>query len=94
MSDRADYLARILITRLTRLQANCEEDGRTEPDRQERIQVIEKVLAVEAGVTDGTTIALVEATAPTFKSGTRAPDREVASFAAFLRQRLRDQLTD
>jgi hypothetical protein len=94
MSDRADYLARTLIARLARLQSNSTEDGRAEPDRQRRIEVIEKVLAVELGLTDGPTLASIEATVPRVKSGERAPDREQAAFAAFLRQRLASHLAE
>jgi hypothetical protein len=94
MPDRADYIARTLIARLARLQANLAEDGRAEPDRAQRIAAIEKVLAVELGLTDGATLSLIEATAPRLKSGQRAADREVAAFADFLRHRLARQLAE
>jgi hypothetical protein len=94
MADRAQYLARTLIARLARLQATRAEDGRAEPDRAERIAAIEKVLAVELGVTDGPTLAIIEASVPTLKPGQRAPDREVEALAEFLRRRLGPKLEE
>jgi hypothetical protein len=94
MADRAQYLARTLIVRLANLQAIFAEDGRGEPDRRQRIETIEKVLAVELGVTDGTTLSLVEAAVPHLQVGKRAQDREVAALAEFLRERLGALLTE
>lgn len=92
MADRAQFLARTLIARLARLRANAAEESRGEPDRQQRIATIEKVLAVELGVTDGATIAMVEAAAPQGRPDARAADRELQAFAEFLRARLAPQL--
>lgn len=94
MTDRADYLARTLIARLAKLQAHSAEDGRDEPDRSKRIETIEKVLAVELGVTDGPTLALVEAAAPASGVLNRPAARDVVAFAEFLRRRLARQLTE
>jgi hypothetical protein len=94
MADRADYLARTMIARLTNLQASFDEDGRGEPDRQQRIEAIEKVLAVELGITDGTTLAVIETAVPNLKAARQAPDQEVATFADFLRRWLGPQLTE
>jgi hypothetical protein len=88
MADRAQYLARTLIARLANLQSSFAEDGRGEPDRRQRIATIEKVLAVELGITDGMTMALVEAAVPHVGAAKPVPDRDVAAFAEFLRQRL------
>lgn len=93
MSDRAHYLARTLMARLARLHASCAEDGRGEPDRRERIDAIGKVLAIELGVTDGTTLALIDAAAPHVGT-TKFSERDVAGFAAFLRTRLGSLLTE
>lgn len=93
MADRAQYIARTLIDRLSRLHANLSEEGRV-ADRRQRIAAIEKVLAVELGVTDGATMSLIEAAAPTVKAGARPPDRELASFADFLRTRLARELAE
>jgi hypothetical protein len=92
MADRADYLARTLITRLARLEENLAEDGRGEPDRRQRIAAIEKVLAIELGVTDAATMALIETAVPSLKGMKSARDQEVAEFAKFLRERLGAQL--
>jgi hypothetical protein len=94
MADRAHYLARTLIARLASLEASFTEDGRGEPDRRQRIETIEKVLAVELGITDSTTLALIEAAVPHIKPEKHSPDREVATFAEFLRRRLGRQLTE
>jgi hypothetical protein len=88
MADRAQYLARTLIARLANLQAIFAEDGRGEPDRRQRIEAIEKVLAVELGVTDGATLSVVEAAVPHLQAGQRAHEREIAGLAEFLRGRL------
>lgn len=94
MADRADYLARTLIGRLANLRAAFAEDGRGEPDRQQRIEAIEKVLAVELGITDGTTMAVIEAAVPTIKSAKSGSDRELTEFAEFLRRRLAVDLAE
>lgn len=88
MADRAQYIARTLITRLANLQAVFVEDGRGALDRRQRIEAIEKVLAVELGVTDGATLSVVEAAVPHLPAGQRAHDREITALAEFLRGRL------
>lgn len=94
MADRADYLARTIIRRLAHLQANFAEDGRGEPDRRQRIEAIEKILAVELGLTDGTLMALVETAVPLAPPTRRVTDQDVAAFAEFLRRRLGAQLLE
>ncbi len=94
MADRAQYLARTLVARIRRLQAGFAEDNRGEPDRRQRIEAIEKVLAVELGITDGATLALVEAAIPALRGAEPVPERELAGFGEFLRQRLGRHLTE
>ena len=94
MADRADFLARTVMTRLKNLKARFAEDNLGEPDRRQRIEVIEKVLAVELGVTDSTTMALVESAAPAASASERESHQELSQFAAFLRKHLRDQLSE
>lgn len=94
MADRADYLARTLIARLGNLETRFAEDHRGEPDRRQRIETIEKVLAIELGVTDSATSAMIEATAPRPKTVKQGSDRELAEFARFLRERLHAQLSE
>lgn len=94
MADRADYLARTLMTRLLHLHARCAEDRRGDPDRRQRIEVIEKVLAIELGVTDSSTSALVESAAPSPLPENLRSGRELSEFAAFLRQRLATPLAE
>jgi hypothetical protein len=85
--DRADYLARTLVTRMRSLDAVLAEDDGA-PDSRRRIELVEKILAVEAGVLDGalhrTTLAAMPATTP----GRAVTDRELREFSAFLRERL------
>jgi hypothetical protein len=88
MSDRADYLARTLSTRLAQLRARFAEDRRGEPDRQARLAVIEKILAVEFGLTDAATLAGIEAAAPSFAAAETTSPREQAALAEFLRRHL------
>jgi hypothetical protein len=89
MADRADYIARTIMTRLAHLQASFAEDGRGQLDRRQRIAAVEKVLAIELGITDGITAASVEAAAPNIAAiGRGGLDRERTAFAAFLRERV------
>lgn len=92
MADRADYLARTLTTRLAHLHQRFAEDHRGEPDRRQRIEVIEKVLATELGVTNSATLALIESAAPSVRTEIHGAPRELAAFADFLRQRLAAEL--
>ena len=94
MADRAQYIARTLIARLANLQASFLEDGRGEPDRRHRIEVIEKVLAVELGITNGASSALLEAAAPNVKASNQIPEQEIAAFAEFLRRHLGTHLAE
>lgn len=88
MADRAQYLARTLIARLANLQSILAEEGRGEPDRRQRIEIIEKVLVVELGITDATTLGMIEAALPDVNGRHPVGDREVAALAEFLRLRL------
>lgn len=92
MSDRADYLARTLAKRLAHLRARFAEDHRGEPDRPARLAVIEKILAVELGVTDAVTLAGIEAAAPSLATAETLSPREQAAFAEFLRRHLASHL--
>ncbi len=94
MSDRADYLSRTLIARLANLHASLAEDGRAAPDRRQRLATIEKLFAVELGLTDGTILSTIESAAPHFVGGARPPEREQIAFAAFLRERLGARLDE
>ena len=94
MADRALYLARTLMTRMTNLETVRREDGARGADRSQRMAVIEKVFAVELGITESATISLVEAALPHSGKATRHTDREIAALAEFLRQHLRRQLAE
>ena len=91
MPDRADYLARTLLTRMRSLEEVLAEDadgrGGANPT-QRRVELVEKVLAVEAGVLDGTMHRTFLAAMPTVTPGKSISDRELKEFSAFLRERL------
>ena len=90
MPDRADYLARTLLTRMRSLEEVLAEDadGRAANQTQRRVELVEKVLAVEAGVLDGTMHRTFLAAMPTVTPGKSISDRELKEFSAFLRERL------
>jgi hypothetical protein len=87
MPDRADYLARTLLTRMHSLEkVLAEDEGRDAPHR--RLELVEKVLAVEAGVLDGATHRNVLAAMPTPGPKESVSNGELREFSAFLRERL------
>lgn len=90
MPDRADYLAKTLLIRMRSLEGVMHEDtAATEPGKaRRRTELVEKILAIEAGVTDGVTIKTVEAALPTIAPERATSPREQSEFAAFLRRRL------
>ena len=93
MPDRAQYLARTLIARL--LNPDDEHSEATAADeRQRRMAVVEKILAVELGITDGRTISLVEAAVPFLRSKHGFTERDVSTLADFLRQHLSQPLAE
>lgn len=89
MTDRATYLSRRLLGRLSDIQSAADlslDDGSAAALQRDAIA---KILAVEEGITDGATIALVAAAVP-FMAPDRVPSsRDIEGFAAFLRERLR-----
>jgi hypothetical protein len=85
MPDRADYLARTLITRMHSLEKVLAEDAGQGAARR-RLELVEKVLAVEAGVLDGATHRNVLAAMPATGSRDSVSTGELVEFAAFVRQ--------
>lgn len=95
MVDRAHYLARTLISRVAALEAAAREDaGPRDALRSRRLELVAKVLAVELGVTDGATIAVIESALPEMIDGRRPTDRDVSALAGFLRKHLGRQLAE
>jgi hypothetical protein len=95
MADRAHFLARTLVSRMVNLEEVLREDTNSRAEvAARRIQLVEKVLAVEVGVTDGALVALVESALPRKIGAEPVPDREIVRFADFLRKRLGAQLTE
>lgn len=95
MVDRAHYLARTLISRVTALEAAAREDAGTRYAlRGRRLELVAKVLAVELGVTEGATIAVIESALPELVDGHRPTDRDVSALAGFLRKHLGRQLAE
>jgi hypothetical protein len=91
MPDRADYLARVLVSRLRDLESALLDDA--EPDEHEegmrRQEIVTKVLAIEEGITDGPTVQLVTSALPRIDPMEPPSDRDMADFAGFLRKQLR-----
>ena len=93
MSDRADYLARTLIARMRSLEEALADDaGDAGSEARRRLELVEKVMAVEAGVLDGTMHRTFLAAMPTVTPGKPVSDRELREFSAFLRARLPAEL--
>ena len=90
MSDRATYLARLLISRAASFSES--DDIRPVFDeagfRKRAADAVAKVLVVELGITDGMIVQRVAEALPTRRAGTAMLDRDVREFAAFLRERL------
>lgn len=91
MPDRATYLARTILSRVRSLEGVLSEDGvRQDADRAaRRAQLIEKILAIEEGVTSGATVRLVSTALPRVTSEQATSDREVDEFASFIRRELK-----
>ena len=88
MTDRAVYLSRRLLGRLADVESAADSLPNDADVANLRREAIAKILAVEAGITDGITIGLVAAAVP-FMTSKRPPSRrDIESFAAFLRERL------
>jgi hypothetical protein len=90
MPDRADYLARTLLNRMRSLEEVLAEgaDSYATNPTQRRVELVEKVMAVEAGVLDGTMHRTFLAAMPAVVPGKAVSDRELREFSAFLRERL------
>lgn len=89
MPSRSDYLARTLIARMRSLDAVLAEDGAAPGNAStRRLELVEKVLAVEAGVLDGAVHRTVLSALPTATPGRAVSERETSEFSEFLRQRL------
>jgi hypothetical protein len=90
MPDRADYIAKTIVGRLRSLEAILREDLPANDPRlpERRTETVAKILAVDAGVTDGITVQTVLSSVPHFSASGETSPREMAEFAAFLRKRL------
>lgn len=91
MPDRADYLARTLLARLRSLDAVlADQDGASESEKhRRRVELVEKVLAIDAGIVDGATHRLVLSAVPALDPGRSTSEKEQTEFAAFLRRELK-----
>lgn len=87
MPDRADYLARTLLSRLRSLQVDDVATDRARAHAQVR-DMVTKVLAVELGVIDGPTIAAVTEALPSPDAPPAPLSRDVQEVAQFLRVKL------
>ena len=91
MPDRATYLARVFLTRLRQLDdVSGDESGMDEQAESARRQeLVSKVLAVEAGIVDGTTVRRVAQALPRVDRHRALSDRDKEELAAFLRAQLK-----
>jgi hypothetical protein len=90
MPDRADYLARILLTRMSSLEESLADrsDADVTTEARRRVELVEKVMAIEAGVVDGSMHRLLLAAMPTVVPGTPVADRDLREFTSFVRRHL------
>jgi hypothetical protein len=88
MTDRATYLSRRLLGRLSDIQSAADLSLDDAGAATLRRDAIAKVLAVEEGITDGSTIALIADAVPFMAEGRAPSSRDVEGFAEFLRKRL------
>lgn len=93
MPSRFDYLARTLLTRMRSLEDALADraDGSSDEDGR-RLELVEKVLATEAGVLDGSLHRTILAAMPTTKRGEAVRDRDLREFTAFLAKHLPAEL--
>lgn len=89
MPDRADYLARQLLARASAFEADAADEAALLTARE---RLVTKVLASEAGITDGATVRLVASALPDEASRRLGADRAAHEFAGFLRERLGPRL--
>lgn len=90
MPDRADYLAKTLVTRMRGLEMALMDDAAPleAEDAKRRSELVEKVLAIEAGTVDHVTTQLVLAAMPAVYPDEDTPQRQLDELAGFLRQHL------
>jgi hypothetical protein len=85
MPDRADYLARVLLTRASAFEGGGDDPRELIAGRE---RLVTKVLASEAGIVDGATVQLVASALPDAATRRHRTDRAEQEFAQFLRDRL------
>ncbi|WP_438481297.1 hypothetical protein [Oleiharenicola lentus] len=90
MPDRSDYLAKTIVARLRSLEAILREDLPPNDPQfvKRRTDAVAKILAVDAGVTDGITVQTVISAVPNISLSTDPSTRDMAEFADFLRKKL------
>lgn len=89
MPDRADYLARQLLTRVAAFEGDARDERELATARE---RLVTKVLAGEAGIVDGATVQLVAAAMPDAAARQHGSERAARDYAAFLRERLGTRL--
>lgn len=91
MPDRADFIARTLLTRLTgRLRDEDTPLPASAPDIPFDVKeaLVTKVLAVELGVTDSATLQAIAQALPRLTASRPVTDRDANELAAYVRKRL------
>ena len=90
MADPASYLANQLLQRLRELELILGEDavGDVHEGSKRRQELVAKILAIQAGVTDWSLVQLVVSALPTISPKREISDRERTELADFLRRQL------
>ncbi len=90
MADPASYLANQLLQRLRELELILGEDaaGDAHDGSKRRQELVAKILAIQAGVTDWSLVQLVVSALPTISPKREISDRERTELADFLRRQL------
>lgn len=88
MPDRATHLARVLLGRLRHIEGDLlDGDAPDETEeRERRVEMVEKVLVAEAGITEGMAARLIAEALPRLNPEAPIPDRDFEEVAAFLRE--------
>lgn len=90
MPDRADFIARTLLTRLADRVRDEPPVSISAPDIPFDLKeaLVTKVLAVELGVTDSATLQAIAQALPRLTASRPATDRDANELAAYVRKRL------
>jgi hypothetical protein len=86
MNQRAQALARVLISRLRQFERDQREQGGRDERKggEQRRKLVEKILFTEVGLTDYAKAQLVAVAVPRLQAGQETDDRDLRELAEFL----------